>query len=612
MEIKVYKKCYLVKRNYMEYKVYNISDNKKILKIKGNFDGFINISISDKTDNGYYFKRISHFNDSVVLLNGERMQNNLYFSNKKSLLFKRTVKNDENLFYWIEKVEIDKDNEMTIGNIDEFEITEAGDLYCRGWISNSIHQVKNIYACFETLSNKENVQKVPLVQRRRSDVRDLFKNNEFLFSGFNFKCSISTTEDLALYISYYSESGVKKMFVKNICRNSDNLNSISFQEGKLKDSIEYEESTYIIPNKYWEFKKHKVEKLIFKHNLGGGAEIFIQKQIDLWRKKEEICALSYISESNQYRIELFTFEKKYTFFCVHLEWFMKEILVDLNEIWINELVSYPNVYNVLKWIDIISDAKKISVNIFIHDYFCVCPRIVLLNGRDEYCRLPDSEKCDNCLKETGSEETNSITLWRRHWKRVLQKCESIVCFSNDTKRLLNLVYKDKDIENKMIIKPHEITPLRKVKIKNDNMITIGLLGNLTEHKGLYKVLQLLNCIKDNNKNNVRIVLIGSCDYPIADDNFFVTGKYIVDDLPSKIEQYNVNVFFMSSICPETFSYTVSEMMELGLPIISYNLGAQGERVGRYNKGCVIPLETEISDVLKILLDKAKESRGYFD
>ena len=39
MEIKVYKKCYLVKRNYMEYKVYNISDNKKILKIKGNFDG---------------------------------------------------------------------------------------------------------------------------------------------------------------------------------------------------------------------------------------------------------------------------------------------------------------------------------------------------------------------------------------------------------------------------------------------------------------------------------------------------------------------------------------------------------------------------------------------
>ena len=71
MEIKVYKKCYLVKRNYMEYKVYNISDNKKILKIKGNFDGFINISISDKTDNGYYFKRISHFNDSVVLLNGE-------------------------------------------------------------------------------------------------------------------------------------------------------------------------------------------------------------------------------------------------------------------------------------------------------------------------------------------------------------------------------------------------------------------------------------------------------------------------------------------------------------------------------------------------------------
>jgi glycosyltransferase involved in cell wall biosynthesis len=46
---------------------------------------------------------------------------------------------------------------------------------------------------------------------------------------------------------------------------------------------------------------------------------------------------------------------------------------------------------------------------------------------------------------------------------------------------------------------------------------------------------------------------------------------------------------MPSIIPETFSYTISEAMTMGLPIVAFDIGAQGNRVKNYNLGKVVPL-----------------------
>ena len=54
-----------------------------------------------------------------------------------------------------------------------------------------------------------------------------------------------------------------------------------------------------------------------------------------------------------------------------------------------------------------------------------------------------------------------------------------------------------------------------------------------------------------------------------------------------MEENLIDIILIPSICPETFSYTISEAMEMGLPVACFNIGAQAERVSKYSKGLVL-------------------------
>jgi hypothetical protein len=41
-------------------------------------------------------------------------------------------------------------------------------------------------------------------------------------------------------------------------------------------------------------------------------------------------------------------------------------------------------------------------------------------------------------------------------------------------------------------------------------------------------------------------------------------------------------------------------MALGLPVVAYDIGAQGARVRRYARGRVIPLDTSVEELFKTL------------
>ena len=54
-----------------------------------------------------------------------------------------------------------------------------------------------------------------------------------------------------------------------------------------------------------------------------------------------------------------------------------------------------------------------------------------------------------------------------------------------------------------------------------------------------------------------------------------------------MEKNNVDIVFIPSIWPETFSYTTSEAMMMGLPVACFDMGAPAERVKKYEKGLII-------------------------
>lgn len=49
----------------------------------------------------------------------------------------------------------------------------------------------------------------------------------------------------------------------------------------------------------------------------------------------------------------------------------------------------------------------------------------------------------------------------------------------------------------------------------------------------------------------------------------------------------MNLFLIPSVGPETFSYTTEEAIKTGLPVAVFDLGAQAERVRKYEKWIII-------------------------
>ena len=81
-------------------------------------------------------------------------------------------------------------------------------------------------------------------------------------------------------------------------------------------------------------------------------------------------------------------------------------------------------------------------------------------------------------------------------------------------------------------------------------------------------------------------------------NSFISSIY-KKDLPEIVKRFNITKFFIPSIWPETFSYTTDEIMQMGYPIIVFDLGAPIERVRNYELGMVIDFNNFEKRVIEI-------------
>jgi glycosyltransferase involved in cell wall biosynthesis len=100
--------------------------------------------------------------------------------------------------------------------------------------------------------------------------------------------------------------------------------------------------------------------------------------------------------------------------------------------------------------------------------------------------------------------------------------------------------------------------------------------------------------------NVKMTLFGTIDRYIDNSVIEIKGEYNKQDLPMLIKKSGVNVVLFPSICPETFSYVTHEIISFGLPIASFNLGAQAEAISKYKNGLILNSYNP-----KIIIEKLK-------
>ena len=153
-------------------------------------------------------------------------------------------------------------------------------------------------------------------------------------------------------------------------------------------------------------------------------------------------------------------------------------------------------------------------------------------------------------------------------------------------------------------KQYEIKIEKKIPQKQLN---IAFIGGLNEAKGGKKVAE----ITTSNQTDVMWYIFG--DIGVAElnsinkENVVRTGHYKPSQLPALLKAHKIDVICLLSLWPETYSYTLTEAILNGIPVISTDIGALGERTKQNLWGWTVDVNNVTNGVLQIVQNLLKDT-----
>lgn len=243
---------------------------------------------------------------------------------------------------------------------------------------------------------------------------------------------------------------------------------------------------------------------------------------------------------------------------------------------------------------------KLSATITLHDFYCLCPTINMLYEGTTFCGNLENKDCQKCLALTMKINNDILADWHNDWNKLFSCMKNIIVPSEDTKKRINKVYPKNDIN--VIEHGININKLDNNITLNTNEFNVAYVGVLSNHKGL-RIFDKL--IKKSKNSNIKYHLFGISEdkkLNMNKKNYIYHGKYNRDNIANLLKENNINLVCFFQIWPETYSYTVSEVVASGVPILSYDIGAGAERVKKYNFGWTIDLKSNVDDIINKIND----------
>lgn len=229
----------------------------------------------------------------------------------------------------------------------------------------------------------------------------------------------------------------------------------------------------------------------------------------------------------------------------------------------------------------------------LHDFFPLSPSWTLLDARGRFRGVPREDDSDpaHLVRRPG---TPSLTLahWRALWRPLLAGADEITVFAPSGADLLTDAYPE---AANVVLRPHALSalpgPLR------SGGTAIGVLGGINRAKGAEVLLRLSRATRR------RIAVIGEVEDPFAPaPPHIVHGRYRQDEIRELALEYDVGLWLVPSVCPETFSFATHEALSTGLPVAGFAIGAQADAIRAATNGHVLPdgCETDAPRLAAIL------------
>lgn len=239
-------------------------------------------------------------------------------------------------------------------------------------------------------------------------------------------------------------------------------------------------------------------------------------------------------------------------------------------------------------------AANLPYDFTVHDYYCVCPRINMLDDTDVFCDCHDPDRCDACLKKLGSADVpvRSIDAWRRMYGRFLASARMVFVPDQDVATRLKAYYPDIQFTVRKHIERHLPEQVAVKPRKDRQMLRVAVIGQIEKPKGS-EVLKA--CAREAAQKNrsLRFVVMGTS---MLDEKFKslshieLKGTYQLSRMTEELKKAACHLVFFPAVWPETYSYTLSQALSAGLYPVCFDLGAPARRIKELGWGSVLPRE----------------------
>ena len=239
----------------------------------------------------------------------------------------------------------------------------------------------------------------------------------------------------------------------------------------------------------------------------------------------------------------------------------------------------------------------------VHDYYTICPQVTLSDERGMYCGEPGLGECEKCMADRiPAGGASDISTWRANHAWALTRADRVIAPSADCAsrivryypqaRVIAAEHEDRRTSQLVVAKP----------LSSQNPLRVAVLGTMAIHKGLNLLTECAGQARTNDLP-LEFILVGGVESGLLRGSqvFAETGPYRAADLPAILERLAPHMVWFPARWPETFSYTLSSCLELGLPVAAHDTGAFSERLSGRPWTWVVPREWSASEWIEFLI-----------
>lgn len=221
----------------------------------------------------------------------------------------------------------------------------------------------------------------------------------------------------------------------------------------------------------------------------------------------------------------------------------------------------------------------------LHDYYAACRNFNLLYKSQHYCGLTKNDfTCASCIRATQGWDLSELKEYRNDFDRGLRLFDTLIFPSNSVRDAYVRFYGLDPAKAEVVPHGLDVPDTPRPAARPSKPLKVAFIGSLVLIKGVETIRRL---IADNRRNDVEWHLWGTPALEAADiahGRLIYHGPYDRNDIVRLMTEEGVHVGLLPSICPETFSYALSEFYAAGIPVIGSTLGAIGDRISRDGTG----------------------------